>query len=171
MCGRIFLKEIFIMNDSEIKKPVPPHADIIKDRDAALEILKSEIASNPEKEWRDFEIADGNTVKLPAQAIIESNALVQDASSHLELFRSGSQALRDHGEIVLNPRSLGFIMSGVTEDNKDWDGIRVRVALQRGATLCENKMKAMDYDDSKPGYKQASTVFNSAEQVLKTLES
>ena len=152
------------------KKPVRSHEDIIKDRNSKLTELKSEIEQNPEAKWTEYEVADGLKVKLPSEAVIEAETLIEDASSNLELFRSGPQALQDHGDIVRNPRSFGFIMSGIFEGNKDWEGIKVRTTLQRGMTICEDRMEEMDYDGEKPGYKDVSSSFDSADKALKAVD-
>lgn len=156
--------------DEEVLKLPQSHEDIIKQRDTKLTELQAEITTNPEAEWREYEVAEGLKVKLPAKAVIEAEALVEDVSGHLELFQSGPGPLQDHGEIVRNPRSQSFIMSGIFQGNKDWGGIKVRLATQRGMTIYEDKMEEMDYDDSKPGYKDISELFESADKALKALD-
>lgn len=156
--------------DEEVKEGVSPsHEEILKERDRKLDSLKSEIASNPEAEWRDFVVYEDLKVRVPAQAIIEAEALVQDASSHLELFRSGPQVLQDHGEIVLNPRNFGLIMSGIFEGNEDRDGLKTRITLQRGMSICEDKMEKLDYDPEKPGFNEVHKIYKGVEKVFDAL--
>jgi len=146
------------------------HEDIISGRDEKLNELKTSIETDPKAEWVNYEVAEGLEVKLPAQAVIEAEALVEDASTNLELFQNRPQALLEHGEVVRNPRSFGFVMSGIFEKNEDWDGIKVRVALQRGMTIYEDQMEQMDYDFDNPVYKDVSSSFKNADKALKALD-
>jgi|SRR3989344_1268698 len=154
------------------EKKLPPqlHEDIIKERDKKLSELNTEIVSNPESEWLEYNVAEGFKVKLPSRAVIEAEALIQDVSGNLKLFQGGPNTLRDHGDIVKNPLSISLIMSGIFQDNKDWEGIKVRIAIQRGMSLYEDEMEKMDYDYTKPGYKQIRSSFNSADKALKALD-
>lgn len=147
------------------------HEDILKKRDEELAVLRQRIQADPTAEWGQFSVSEGVVPRLPAQAVIEAQALIADASTHLDLFRSGVKPVQDHGDIILNPRNFGYLMEGVFRNVKDWDGLRVRIALQRGITLCEKKMKEMGYDEKKPGYSTAKEVYDGADHALKNIDS
>jgi hypothetical protein len=148
----------------------PNHQDILTVRDNKLRVLEQEIRANPASEWTSFEAAPNVSIVLPTQALIETEALIDDASSHLEQFRSGSQVVEDHGDIVRNPRSYGFLMQGVFRGVTDWEGLKIRIALQRGMTLCEDKMEELDYDPEKLGYSTYTTRFDDLEKLLKSID-
>lgn len=147
------------------------HEVILKDRDTKLADLQKRIEGDPKARWQPFvQVSEAVSVQLPAQAVIETDALVQDAQNNLELFRNGVKPVEDHGDIAAIPQVFGFLMQGVFGGCTDWEGLKVRIALQRGMTICEDMMEKMDYDDTKPGYAEIKEVFNEADHTLSGID-